>query len=47
MAFDKNSLIQLAKATAKAYNNPSFNFSYGEEQLSGQALETEFKKEVL
>ena len=46
MALDKNSLIQLAKATAKAYNNPSFNFSYGEEQLSGQALETEFKKQI-
>ena len=46
MALSKESLIQLAKATAKASLNPSVAFSYGEEKLSYAALEETFRNEM-
>ena len=46
MALERNSLIELAKATAKASVNPSLTFSFGEETLSANALETTFRKEL-
>lgn len=46
MALDRNSLIELAKATAKASINPSASFSFGEEKLSATALEETFRKEI-
>ena len=33
MALERTSLIELAKATAKASINPSATFSFGEEKL--------------
>ena len=46
MALERKSLIELAKATAKASVNPSLTFSYGEETLSASALEDTFRKEL-
>ena len=46
MALERNSLIELAKATARASVNPSLTFSYGEETLSAKALEDTFRKEI-
>lgn len=46
MALERKSLIELAKATAKASVNPSLTFSFGEEQLSANALESTFRKEL-
>ena len=46
MALERKSLIELAKATAKASVNPSLTFSYGEEKLSGKALESAFRAEL-
>jgi hypothetical protein len=46
MALERKSLIGLAKATAKASVNPSLTFSYGEEKLSGKALESAFRAEL-
>ena len=46
MALERKSLIELAKATAKATVNPSLTFSYGEETLSAGALEDTFRKEL-
>lgn len=46
MALERKSLIELAKATAKATTNPSLTFSYGEETLSAGALEDTFRKEL-
>lgn len=46
MALERKSLIELAKATAKAFVNPSLTFSYGEETLSANALEDTFRKEL-
>ena len=46
MALERKSLIELAKATAKASVNPSLAFSFGEETLSANALESTFRKEL-
>lgn len=46
MALERKSLIELARATAKASVNPSLTFSYGEETLSASALEDTFRKEL-
>ena len=46
MALQKDSLIQLAKATAKASMNPSTSFAFGEENLSYEALNSTFRKEM-
>ena len=46
MALERKSLIELARATAKASVNPSLTFSYGEETLSANALEDTFRKEL-
>lgn len=46
MALERKSLIELAKATAKASINPSLTFSFGEETLSANALENTFRKEL-
>ena len=46
MALDKMSLVELAKAAAKASVNPSATFSFGEEKLSAKALEETFRKEL-
>ena len=46
MALDRNSLVEWAKATAKASINPSSTFSFGEEKLSASALEEAFRKEL-
>lgn len=46
MALERTSLIELAKATAKATINPSATFSFGEEKLSADALENTFRKEL-
>lgn len=46
MALEKKSLIELARATAKASVNPSLTYSFGEEKLSADALENTFRKEL-
>ena len=46
MALQKDSLIQLAKATAKASMSPSTSFAFGEEQLSYEALNKTFREQV-
>lgn len=46
MALERKSLIELARATAKASINPSLTFSFGEETLSANALESTFRKEL-
>lgn len=46
MALQKDSLIQLAKATAKASMSPSTSFSFGEEQLSYEALNKTFREQM-
>lgn len=46
MALERKSLIELAKATAKASVNPSLTFSFGEETLSANALESTFRQEL-
>jgi len=46
MALEKSSLIELAKAAAKASVNPSATYSFGEEKLSAKALEETFRKEL-
>ena len=46
MALERTSLIELAKATAKASINPSAMYSFGEEKLSANALEETFRKEL-
>lgn len=46
MALQRESLISLAKATAKASMNPSTSFSFGEESLSYEALNSTFRKEM-
>ena len=42
MALDKNSLIELARANAKGSLNPSMTFSFGNQKLSAEALNTTF-----
>lgn len=48
MALDKNSLIELARANAKASLNPSVTFSVGDQKLSAEAMNetllNEFKR---
>ena len=46
MALDKNSLIELARANAKASLNPSMTFSFGNQKLSAEALNTTFIQEL-
>ena len=46
MALDKNSLIELARANAKASLNPSMTFSFGDQKLSAEALNTTFIQEL-
>lgn len=46
MALQRESLLQLAKATAKASMNPSTSFAFGEEKLSYEALNSTFRKEM-
>ena len=46
MALDRNSLIELAKANAKASLNPSVAFSYNGEKLSAEALNKTFIQEL-
>jgi len=46
MALERNSLIELAKAAAKASTNPSLSYSFGEEKLSAQALEDTFRDQL-
>ena len=46
MALERKSLIELARATAKASVNPSVAFSFGEEKLSFEALDNTLRKEM-
>lgn len=46
MALDRNSLIELARANAKASLNPSVAFSYNNEKLSAEALNKTFIQEL-
>lgn len=46
MALDRKSLIELAKANAKASLNPSVAFSYNGENLSAEALNKTFIQEL-
>ena len=46
MALDRNQLIELAKATARASMNPSVAYAFGEEKLTFDALNETFKKEM-
>ncbi len=46
MALERTSLIELAKASAKASVNPSLTYSFGEETLSANALESTFRNEI-
>lgn len=46
MALDRNQLIELAKATAKASMNPSVAYAFGEEKLTFDALNTTFRNEM-
>ena len=43
---DKNSLIELARANAKASLNPTTSFTVGNEKLSADAISTTFNKEL-
>lgn len=46
MALDRNQLIELARANAKASLNPSTTFSFGNEKLSAVALNETFINEL-
>ena len=46
MALEKQQLIALAKATAKASLNPSVSFSFGDKKLSYEALNETFRNEM-
>lgn len=46
MALEKNQLIELARANAKASLNPSASFSFGGEKLSADALNKTFVNEL-
>lgn len=46
MALDKNSLIELARANARASLNPSINFSFGDQKISAEALNQTFINEL-
>ena len=42
MALDRNQLLALAKATAKASLNPSVSFSFEDKKLTYEALDETF-----
>lgn len=46
MGLDRTQLIELAKATAKASLNPSVTYSVGDKNLSFEALNETFRKEM-
>lgn len=46
MALNRDQLIELARANARASLNPSVTYSFGEEKLSAEALEKTFVKEL-
>ena len=46
MALDRNQLIALAKATAKASLNPSTAFAFGDKKLTYEALNETFRNEM-
>ena len=46
MALDRNSLIELARANAKASLNPSATYSFGDQKLSAEALNKTFINEL-
>ena len=46
MALERNELIALAKATAKASLNPSTTFAFGEKNLTYEALDKTFREEM-
>ena len=46
MALDKKSLIELARANAKASLNPSTSYTVGSEKLSADAISSTFAKEL-
>ena len=46
MALERNQLIALAKATAKASLNPSTAFTFGEKKLTYEALNDTFRQEM-
>lgn len=46
MALDKTNLIDLARASAKAYVNPSFSYSYEGKNLSGEAINMVYTQEL-
>jgi len=46
MALERNELIALAKATAKASLNPSVSFAFGDKQLTYEALNKTFREEM-
>lgn len=46
MALDKNQLLALAKATARASLNPSTAFAWGDKKLTFEALNEVFQKEM-
>ena len=46
MALERSELIKLAKATAKASMNPSINYSYEGQNLTFDALNETFRKEM-
>jgi hypothetical protein len=46
MALERNQLIALAKATAKASLNPSTAFAFGDKKLTYEALNETYRKEM-
>ena len=46
MALDRNQLVELARATAKASLNPSASFAFGEKNLTFSALNETFREEM-
>ena len=46
MALDRNQLLALAKATARASLNPSIAFAWGDKKLTFEALNEVFQKEM-
>ena len=46
MALDRNQLVELARATAKASLNPSASFAFGEKNLTFTALNETFRDEL-
>jgi len=46
MALERTSLIELARAAAKASVNPSATFNFKDEKLSASALEKTFRSEL-